>query len=132
MAWARYSLFKCLDPLGKEAGTTFTLRKGKNNSSHGYGVILPLIHCPDRVESTPRGFKYPVFEASGSNGIWDQSPSILGTWTSGTNFFQRAQDFLDLADAPHGCTAAQCGGPTSVVAPAELWAGDRIWKLAQR
>ena len=33
-----------------------------------------------------RGSRYPMFQVSGSqnnilNGIWDQSPEILGTWT---------------------------------------------------
>ena len=34
----------------------------------------------------PRGCKYPIFEVSGSrnhtlNGIWGQTPQMLGTWT---------------------------------------------------
>ena len=38
------------------------------------------------LERFPRRSKYPIFEVSGSkshtlNGIWDQRPSILGTWT---------------------------------------------------
>ena len=39
-----------------------------------------------KVSGSVRGSNYPIFEVSGSqnptlNGIWDQSPEILGTWT---------------------------------------------------
>ena len=37
------------------------------------------------MQDLPRGSKYPIFEDSGSknqtNGIWDQRPEVLGTWT---------------------------------------------------
>ena len=41
-----------------------------------------------RAKPTPRGSKYPRFKDSGPknhslNGIWNQSPEILGTWTLG-------------------------------------------------
>ena len=38
------------------------------------------------ADVSPRGSKYPIFEVSDPknhtlNGIWGQSPEILGTWT---------------------------------------------------
>ena len=39
----------------------------------------------------PRASKYPLFGVSGPkhptlNGLWDPSPSILGTWSLGADF----------------------------------------------
>ena len=49
--------------------------------AHADQQLLNLSFC---VGSFPRGSKYPISEVSDSqnlNGIWNQRPQILGTWT---------------------------------------------------
>ena len=77
LVWSRYLTFWYLDPEAQE-----WLWPGTVTPTPGVLEGRPLSMRP--VNADPRGSKYPAFKVARPrnhifNGIWDQSPQILGT-----------------------------------------------------